>query len=463
MNVGIRHIRGETLSTPKNSLHPKTIIRIMLQKIIRKYGPGSNIILLGIVSFVTDTSSEMISPLLPLFIIYLGGTGYAIGVIAGIGDSAASILKVFSGYLSDKTGKRKPFVFTGYLVSSISKALYAASVIWQHILVLMTAERIGKGIRAAPRDAIIANSAPLDRMGWAFGVHRTMDSAGAIFGTILTIGILSYVMFFEPGFDGVYQCVFIIAGIIAFFGLIPLRWVREDDVAHDSRSMRASFTALPGSFRIYLAITTIFALGNFTYMFFILRASDVLLEGGTGGASGAAQTGLNLTTETLIMVSALYMLFNITYTLFSIPGGNLSDKIGRRNVLTIGYLLFGITCIGFARLDSVAELIILFALYGVFKAMVDGTQRAYASDFVEPNLRGTALGAFHTMIGVATLPASIIAGALWEYAPDATFVYGGAIGFLAAGLFVVAGRMGLDKKRFFHKKSSKNCPSGGGW
>ena len=427
----------------------------MLQKIIRKYGPGSNIILLGIVSFLTDASSEMICPLLPLFIMYLGGTGYAIGVIAGIGDSAASLLRVFSGYLSDKTGKRKPFVFTGYLVSSISKALYAASVIWQHILVLMIAERIGKGIRAAPRDAIIANSAPLDRMGWAFGVHRTMDSAGAILGTVLTIGILSYVMFFEPGFDSVYQCVFIIAGIIAFFGLIPLRWVREDDVAHDSRSMRASFAALPGSFHIYLAITTIFALGNFTYMFFILRASDVLLGGGagvTGGASGAAQTGLNFTTETLIMVSALYMLFNITYTLFSIPGGNLSDKIGRRNVLTIGYLLFGVTCIGFARLDSVAELIILFALYGVFKAMVDGTQRAYASDFVEPNLRGTALGAFHTMIGVATLPASIIAGVLWEYAPDATFVYGGAIGFLAAGLFVVAGRMGLAKKTIFSQK-----------
>ncbi|MCK4459103.1 MAG: MFS transporter, partial [Methanosarcinales archaeon] len=271
----------------------------MLQKIIRKYGPGSNIILLGIVSFLTDASSEMICPLLPLFIMYLGGTGYAIGVIAGIGDSAASLLRVFSGYLSDKTGKRKPFVFTGYLVSSISKALYAASVIWQHILVLMIAERIGKGIRAAPRDAIIANSAPLDRMGWAFGVHRTMDSAGAILGTVLTIGILSYVMFFEPGFDSVYQCVFIIAGIIAFFGLIPLRWVREDDVAHDSRSMRASFAALPGSFHIYLAITTIFALGNFTYMFFILRASDVLLGGGagvTGGASGAAQTGLNFTT-----------------------------------------------------------------------------------------------------------------------------------------------------------------------
>jgi len=419
--------------------------RTMFKKIIRKYGISANIFLLGVVSFLTDTSSEMIRPLLPLFIMQIGGTYQAVGLIGGIGDSAASILKVISGYLSDRTGKRKIFVFAGYLTSSISKMLYAFATSWHHVLILKTGERTGKGLRAAPRDAIIANSSPLDKRGLAFGVHRAMDSAGAIAGSMLAILVLLYFWFFELEFGIIYQYVFIIAGIIAFFALVPLHGVREDDTEHNMRSMRASFGALPRSFRIYVVIATIFALGNFTYMFFILRATDFLLgERGVRieGIGRLAGTDPKFVMMVLIIVSALYMLFNITYTIFSIPSGNLSDKIGRRNVLIIGYSLFGATCMGFALFRSMAAYIILFALYGVFKALVDGTQRAYASDFVEPELRGTALGVFHTMIGAATLPASVIAGILGEYAPEATFIYGAAIGFLAAGLFVVAGREG---------------------
>jgi len=401
----------------------------MLEKIVRRYGISANIILLGVVSFLTDTSSEMIRPLLPLFIVHLGGTYQAIGLIGGIGNSAASILKVISGYLSDRTGKRKIFVFAGYLTSSIAKTLYAFAATWQHILLLMTGERTGKGIRAAPRDAIIANSTHHDKRGLAFGVHRAMDSGGAILGSMLVIVVLSYFWFFELEFGIMYQYVFIIAGIIAFFALVPLHGVREDDVTHNKQSIR-----------------TIFALGNFTYMFFILRAGEFLLA-----ENGMSVQDIHQVSEidpkfvmmVLIVISALYMLFNITYTVFSIPSGKLSDRIGRRNVLIIGYSLFGVTCIGFALLQSMAAFVILFALYGGFKALVDGTQRAYASDFVEPELRGTALGVFHTMTGIAALPASIIAGILGAYAPSATFLYGAAIGFLAAGLFVIAGRRGV--------------------
>ena len=418
----------------------------MFQKVIQKYGISSNIILLGIVSFLTDTSSEMIRPLLPLFIVHLGGTGYAIGLIGGISDSAASILRVVSGYLSDRTGKRKIFVFAGYLVSSIAKILYAASTAWQHVLVLKTAVRAGKGIRAAPRDAIIANSAPIDKMGWAFGVHRAMDSGGAIFGSMLAILILSYFWFFELEFGIIYQYVFIVAGIIAFFALVPLHGVQEEETTHNRRSIRASFDALPRSFRIYAVIATVFALGNFTYMFLILRACEFLLGVELEQIGRIVEIDPRSVMMVLIIVSALYMLFNITYTIFSIPAGNLSDRIGRRNVLIIGYSLFGVTCMGFALLQSTAAFVILFALYGVFKALVDATQRAYASDFVEPDLRGTALGVFHTMIGIATLPASVVAGVLWEYDPSVTFLYGAAIGFLAAGLFVVVGRMGIEHR-----------------
>jgi len=406
----------------------------MLEKIVRRYGISANIILLGVVSFLTDTSSEMIRPLLPLFIVYLGGTYQAIGLIGGVGDSAASILKVISGYLSDKTGKRKIFVFAGYLTSAIAKTLYAFAATWQHILLLKTGERTGKGLRAAPRDAIIANSTHHDKRGLAFGVHRAMDSGGAIAGSMLAIIILSYFWFFELEFGLMYQYAFIIAGIIAFFALVPLHGVREDDATHNRQSIRASFSALPRSFRIYVAIATIFALGNFTYMFFILRAGEFLLaENGMSvvDVGRIAEIDPKFVLVVLILISALHMLFNITYT------------IGRRNVLIIGYSLFGVTCIGFAMLQSVAAFVILFALYGGFKALVDGTQRAYASDFVGPELRGTALGVFHTLTGIAALPASIIAGILGGYAPSATFLYGAAIGFLAAGLFVIAGRKGV--------------------
>ncbi|MHC1574280.1 MAG: MFS transporter [Candidatus Methanogasteraceae archaeon] len=316
----------------------------MFEKIIRRCGISTNILLLGIVSFLTDTSSEMIRPLLPLFIMHLGGTYQAIGFIGGIGDSAASILKVISGYLSDRTGKRKIFVFVGYLTSSIAKTLYAFATTWQHILLLKTGERTGKGLRAAPRDAIIANSTHHDKRGLAFGVHRAMDSGGAIAGSLLAIVVLSYFWFFELEFGIMYQYVFIIAGIIAFFALVPLHGVREDDVTHNKQSIRASFSALPGLFRIYVAIATIFALGNITYMFFILRAAEFLLA-----ENGISVRDIHLIAEidpkfvmmVLIVISALYMLFNITYTVFSIPSGKLSDRIGRRNVLIIGYSLFG--------------------------------------------------------------------------------------------------------------------------
>jgi len=183
-------------------------------------------------------------------------------------------------------------------------------------------------------------------------------------------------------------------------------------------------------------------------MFFILRAAEFLLaENGMSvhNIGRIAEIDPKFVMVVLIVISVLHMLFNITYTVFSIPSGKLSDRIGRRNVLIIGYSLFGVTCIGFALLQSMASFVILFALYGGFKALVDGTQRAYAADFVEPELRGTALGVFHTMTGIAALPASIIAGILGGYAPSATFLYGAAIGFLAAGLFVIAGRRGAEQ------------------
>lgn len=377
-------------------------------------GISANVLLLGIVSFLTDVSSEMIHPLLPKFIGILGGTALIIGLIGGLGDSIASVLNVFSGYWSDKSGKRMPLIFSGYLISSISKVLLAFSTIWQHVLVLRPTERMGKGLRTAPRDAIIADSA-VNVRGKAFGIHRAMDTAGAIIGPILALVLLWFL-----SMD--IWMIFLIAGIIGFFALIPLFFVKERKRGPKPLTLRIGLKGLPRSFRLFLFIVTIFALGNFTIFLFILKAQESFTDSGSAEA----------------LVVLLYAWYNVSYTTFSIPSGILSDKIGRKKVLILGYLTFSITCLGFAFSQSFLAFIIFFALYGLFMALIDGTQRAFASDLALKELKATALGTFHTAIAMATLPASLIAGYLWQFiSPEATFLYGAFMGILAMILFIL--------------------------
>ncbi len=374
----------------------------------------TNVILLGIVSFLTDVSSEMVHPLLPMFIVYLGGTGLVVGLVGGLGDSIASILAVLSGHLSDRVGKRKQFIFSGYGLSSLSKIFLAFSTQWWHILVLKSLERAGKGLRTAPRDAIIADSDERVR-GMAFGIHRAMDSSGAVVGSIVAFILL---WFMAMGFE----TIFLIAGFISLLALIPLFYVRERRREPKKLALEISLKALPREFRVFLLIVTVFALGNFTYMFFILKAQESLLDPAMAVA----------------LPVLLYVWFNVVYTIFSIPSGVLSDRIGRKSVLITGYGVFGITCLGFVFFKSFPALVILFGLYGLFFALIDSTQRAFASDLITEDLRGTALGTLHTTIAFTTLPASVIAGSLWQYfGPGATFLYGSAMGFLAAILFLM--------------------------
>jgi len=394
-------------------------------------GLGINIILLGIASFITDVSSDMIQPILPLFIIALGGAGLAVGLIGGLGDSIAGVLKIASGYLSDKTGRRKPFIVAGYGSSSVSKLFFPASSTWAHMLALRPVERIGKGLRTAPRDAIIADSAAQEIRGKAFGLHRALDSAGAILGSSIAL-----VLYWFLGWD--FPPILLVAAVIAFLALVPLVFVREIRREPRPTALSISLRALPGYLRFFIFVATLFALGNFTYMFFILKVWDVL------PADTAA-----------IIVILLYIWFNIVYTVFSIPSGMVSDKIGRKAVLFLGYVLFGITCIAIILPSSLELLIIVFALYGLVNALIEGTQRALASDLVESELRGTALGTFHTAISLATLPAGIFAGLLWEYIdPVATFIYGAILALLSAMLLAfvrypktdASGRKNMEEK-----------------
>ncbi len=374
---------------------------------------SANVLLLGIVSFLNDLSSEMIMPILPMFITSLGGTGLALGLVGGFRDSISSILKVFCGYWSDRTGKRKIFVSSGYLISAHFKLFLAFSKTCGHAVVFASLERAGKGLRTAPRDAIIADSMAAER-GKGFGIHRAFDTSGAILGSIV---VLLLFWFFGFGF----KLLILIAGIIAFASLIPLHFVKEHKREPQQITLKPGVKNLPKSLKLFILISAVFALGNFSYMFFIIRAQQFF------------------TAKLSIAVPILlYVLFNIFYAAFAVPLGTLSDKIGRERVIIVGYLLFSLTSLGFAFLTSLPAFIVLFALYGITHAAVDGNQRAFVSDLSSRQLKATALGTFHTTTGLMALPASLVAGFLWQkITPNAAFIYGGILGFVSVLLFIV--------------------------
>lgn len=379
-------------------------------------GISANVFLLGIVSFLNDLSSEMIMPILPMFVTALGGAGLTVGLVGGVRDSISSILKVFCGYWSDRTGKRKIFVFSGYVTSSLFKLLLALSKTCRHAVILAALERVGKGVRTAARDAIIADSMAKER-GKGFGIHRALDTSGAILGSIVV-----FLLFWFLGFS--FKRIILIAGVVAFASLIPLHFVKERKTEPRDITLKIGLKNLPKSLKLFILISAIFALGNFSYMFFIIRAQQFF----PGKLPIAAVPLL------------LYVLFNIFYAALAIPLGIVSDKAGKGKVIIFGYLLFSLTSLGFAFLSSLPAFIVLFALYGITYAAVDGNQRAFVSDLSSQQLKATALGTFHTTIGLMALPASLIAGFLWQnIAPEVTFIYGSIPGFISVLLFIAFG------------------------
>jgi MFS family permease len=365
-----------------------------------------NVILLGLVSFINDTASKIIIPLLPLFIAHQGGTGLAIGLIAGISESIASLSKLFAGYWSDRFAQRKPFVFFGYGLSSLSKLLLAYSASWPQTLALRVGERLGKGIRSAPRDALLASATKRKSRGRGFGIHRAMDSGGALFGTLLVLGLY---WFLNLGFE----TIFLIAGIISFISLAPLFWVHETR-GKTNHKLHLHLRGLPSRLKQFMLIAFTYALGNFSYMFFILRA-----EGTFDGRLAVAIPLL------------LYALYQLSSTVFAVPAGLLSDRVGRQRVLLIGYGLFTLMCLGFLYADSLWPLLLLFLLYGINFAFVEATERAYVADLAAHEERGTALGAYHMATSLAALPAGLVAGALWDVDPLYTFGVGALLSFVA--------------------------------
>jgi MFS family permease len=375
-------------------------------------GLPRNVVVLGMVSLFMDVSSEMIYPLIPLFLnnVLLASKTY-IGLIEGVAESTASVLKVFSGWLSDKLGKRKSIILWGYGISVFSRPILATATSWLGVLTYRFTDRLGKGVRTAPRDAIIADSTEPGSLGKAFGFHRSMDTVGAVIGPALAFLILALT-------GGKFQTVFWISMVPGFFALACIAIFVSDTnriPAGRDAGIRPSisFGHLEKDFKAFLVVVTIFTLGRTSEAFLVLRAQDL---------------GITVTA-----IPILYLFFNIVAALLSTPAGILSDRIGKRRMILLSYVFFAVIFLGFAFATSQLHGWLLFLAFGVFVAMNEGVQRAYVATVIKPEIMATGYGIYHTIVGLAALPSAIIGGALWEhFGAQALFFYGAAMALLAS-------------------------------
>jgi MFS family permease len=371
-----------------------------------------NVWVAGWVSFFMDVSSEMVYPLVPLFLSStLGASKSVVGVIEGIAEASASLLKLFSGVLADRFGKNKLLMGIGYTTSVASRPVLALATGWDMVLATRFTDRVGKGIRTAPRDAIIAGSAPPERWGLAFGFHRALDTAGAIVGPAVALLILA-------AWSADYRLVFwlsILPGLLAVV-LIVLFISADGRSPMTGSSFSWSLRGFDPGFQGFLLVIGLFSLGNFSHAFLILKAEQV-------GMSSA-------------QISGIYLVFNAVYALVSIPGGLLADRFGRRRVIVGGSGLFAGVYAGFASATASWQVAALFVLHGGYMGLTDGVQRAYLATLVPEERKATGFGLFHLVVGAAILPASLIAGLLWDHiGPAAPFWFGAGLAMLSAILF----------------------------
>lgn len=377
-----------------------------------------NIIILGLISCFADISSEMVYPLIPLYLTAVfGATPVLVGFIEGIAESIASLLKVFSGYISDRFQHKKLIAFCGYATGLLYKAALLFAGSWGGILTARVIDRFGKGIRTAPRDVMVSESADKNSMGKAFGIHKMLDMAGSATGILLAFLLMKKI---GSGGDG-YKTVFAISIIPILIALLLFFFVHEKKEKREyvpRERFWKNITKLDGRLKLYLAITFLFTLGNSSNSFLLLRAADIGFDDST----------------TIL----LYFIYNLVASLLSIPCGRLSDKVGRKRLLAGGYLTFSLVYFGFAFCNSKPLMLLIFVVYGVYTAMTAGAERAFIAEIAPPQLKGTMLGLHSTLVGIALLPASVIAGLLWNqigaYAP---FVFGGMLSLISAVLLAV--------------------------
>ena len=372
-----------------------------------------NVLALSFVSLLNDTSSEIIYPVLPAFLaLSLGASPFAIGLIEGFAESIASILKLFSGYLSDRFGARKMPVFLGYSLAAVTRPFLAFVTSWPQVLVVRMTDRVGKGIRGAPRDALIAESVPVKQRGFAFGFNRAADHLGAVFGPVAAFILLSiFAANTQSPTIHDYQQVFLFASAPVILGLLVIAFfVKDDAKTHVGVAIKAppKFTlkGFDGNFKRFLVVIAIFTLSNSTDAFLLLRA----------GQSGISP----------VILPLLWMTLHVSKVISSLIGGDLSDRVGRKVLIATGWLIYAFVYVGFAFATEPWHAWVLFIIYGAYFGLTEGVEKAFVADLVPDGKHGTAYGLYNLAFGITVFPASLLFGLVWNQ-------FGAATAFLASG------------------------------
>ena len=382
-------------------------------------GFNRNIVFTGLTSFLTDTSIKMIYSVMPMFLMSIGASKTSLSLIEGVAESTASLIKSLSGFWSDKIGKNKPFMLIGYGLSALIVPLYTFVVSPFQVLILRFIERFGKGIRTAPRDSLVAGSVTNGETGRGFGFQKAMDNSGAILGPLGAFGLL--LLFPED-----YRKIFLIAGIPAILSIFVIIFgIKEAKKDKDSLFKKFHFRDFSKKFYLFLGIVFIFTLGNSTDTLLLVKANEV---------------GVKVT-----FIPLVYLITNLVSVVLAIPIGTLSDKIGKEKILLFGYMIYAIVYFGFGITSSIEVIVFLFALYGLYSATTDGIQKAFISDSVDSNKQGTGLGIYNALLGITLLPASMIAGVLYDKVNSSVPFYFGAVTSVVSAILLFIMTKGAKK------------------
>ena len=375
------------------------------------FGFNRNIIFTGFTSFLTDTSVKMVYSVMPMFLMSIGASKTSLALIEGIAESTASLVKALSGFWSDKIGKNKPFMLIGYGLSALIIPLYSFVISPMQVLLLRFVERFGKGIRTAPRDSLIAGSVTNKETGKSFGLQKAMDNSGAIVGPLAAFVLLIFL-------PDDYRLIFLVAGIPAVLSIFVIIFgIKEAKKGQASLFKEFHFKDFSPKFYLFLVIVFVFTLGNSTDALLMVKANEVGVK--------------------VAFIPLVYMITSVVAVLLAIPVGSLSDRVGKERILIVGYLIYGIVYFGFGITSHVGAIVALFALYGFYSAATDGIQKAFISDITDKNKQGTGLGIYNALLGITLLPASLIAGVLYDKVNSRVpFYFGAATALLSAILMI---------------------------
>lgn len=379
-----------------------------------------NVVAIGLVSLLNDASSEIIYPLLPVFLtVGLGASAAAIGTIEGLAESISSLLKLFAGYFSDRLGKRKWLVVGGYALASLFRPFLGFATNWRQVLAIRLTDRVGKGIRTAPRDAMIADTVSTDQRGLAFGFHRAMDHAGAMIGPLLGYLLIRwFVANREAPTAPEFTTIFLVASGPAILAvLVAIFFMRETGVHgdHPKQIPKLSLRGFDSNFKRFLVIIALFTLSNSSDSFLLLRASE----------SGVP----------FVLIPLLWAAHHASKVVSSLYGGDLSDRLGRKRLIVSGWVLYAAVYAGFAFVSTEVGVWVLFLIYGIYFGLAEGAEKALVADLVRPEQRGTAYGLYNLAFGVTVFPASLLMGMIWDWKGPATaFLISAVMGATAAAL-----------------------------